>query len=114
MERYSIFSGSVRPFLWVASGKQLVRRLRRVVFGFGDGRIPSGILVASMTGVRLSFRRLGVMPVRVHFTPIKHDPKPSSGPLLAHVKMVPPARVERALLAEPHFEWDETTLSICN
>ena len=64
-----------------------------------------------MTGVRLSFRRFGVMPVRVHFTPIKYDPKPSSGPLLAHVKMVPPARIERALLAEPHFEWDETTVS---
>ncbi len=78
---------------------------------FGDGRIPSGFLVASMTGVRLSFRRFGVMPVRVHFTPIKHDPKPSSGPLLAHVKMVPPARVERALLAEPHFECGASTNS---
>jgi hypothetical protein len=55
----------------------------------GDGRIPSGILVASMTGVRLSFRRLGLMPVRVHSTPIKHEPKPSSGPLLAHVKWCP-------------------------
>ncbi len=47
-----------------------------------------------------------------HFTPIKHDPKPSSGPLLDHVKMVPPARLERALLAEPHFEWDEATVTI--
>jgi hypothetical protein len=77
----------------------------------GDGRIPSGILLASMTGVRLSFRRFGVMPVRVHFTPTEHDPKPSSGPLSAHVKMVPPARIERALLSEPHFECGASTSS---
>ena len=40
-----------------------VSHAARVRFS-GDGRIPSGILVASMTGVRLSFRRFGAMPVR--------------------------------------------------
>ena len=46
----------------------------------GDGRIPSGILVASMTGVRLSFRgSLGQCPFGA-FYPDKNDPNPSSGP----------------------------------
>ena len=34
---------------------------------------------------------------------------PVLGRFWAHVKMVPPARIERALLAEPHFESGETT-----
>ena len=91
----------------VYRGLRKALRLWRVV----DGRIPSGIPVASMTGVRLSFRRVRGDARSVHFTPIKHDPKPSSGPLLAHVKMVPPARIERALLAEPHFECGASTSS---
>jgi hypothetical protein len=44
--------------LRVRSQRQWIvgRRTRREVRVLSDGRIPSGILVASMTGVRLSFR----------------------------------------------------------
>jgi hypothetical protein len=67
------------------NGNEPDRRSRRLMLGLGDGRIPSGILMASMTGVRLSFRTFGGNARSVHFTPLKHDPNPSSGAILARL-----------------------------
>lgn len=43
---------------------------RKTAIDFGDDRIPSGILVANLRGVRLSFRTCGLTPVGFAFHPL--------------------------------------------
>ena len=86
MNRGSPFPCLVGGSIKGGIGNELERMSHRMMFGFRDGPIPCGILMASMTGVRLSFRGKQGDARSVHFTPLKRDPKPSSGPFLARFK----------------------------
>lgn len=69
-----------------------------------DDRIPSGILVANMTGVRLSFRKFGVMSVRC-ISPDARTIKTSVlGCFCSSKIVVPLAGLELTHLSIPHFE----------
>ncbi len=80
----------------------------------GDGLIPSGILPARMTGVRLSFRRLGRRLFGA-FRPLKCEPDWAKTPVLGRFRsgkrMVPLAGLEPAHLSIPHFECGASTSS---